>query len=147
MIIPFWVVFGGIIAALAWNLAAKKHKDSLLWAVICFIIPIAIIFLLASGSNDEVEAASSVRDLRRWNALIEVDPDIAAAAEKARSLDPDCERLLAEKYMVLNDKQYLEPLLTKVITQFEADTDSGLADERYDELERLKWELSVGNRN
>lgn len=56
-------------------------------------------------------------DLRRWNTLVELDPEIAAAAEQVRAAGPGYEMQLAEKYLAVNDKQYLAAAVTKVLEQ------------------------------
>ncbi len=55
----------------------------------------------------------------KWAALVELDPEIAAAAGKARAYGDGCERLLAEKYLVLGDKQYLQSALQKAVETFQ----------------------------
>jgi len=55
-----------------------------------------------------------VYDRRRWEALKQVDPDIAAAAVEVRQFGPDGEDQLAERYLALNDKQYLRTLVAQI---------------------------------
>lgn len=53
-------------------------------------------------------------DVKKWQALKEVDSDIAAATERVSKFAARYEDELAEKYLILNDKAYLEALITKV---------------------------------
>jgi hypothetical protein len=53
-------------------------------------------------------------DHRRWSALVEVDPEIAAAAAEARELGPTYERSLQSKYLALNDKAYLPQIMQRL---------------------------------
>jgi hypothetical protein len=56
-------------------------------------------------------------DLQRWKKLVELDPDIAAAAAIAREKGIGCEMMLAEKYLTLNDKSYLQSALEKALAE------------------------------
>lgn len=60
-------------------------------------------------------------DVAAWNALVELDPEIGEAARKAREFGPRYEELLAEKFMPLKDKAYLQAALNKVIEAAEED--------------------------
>ena len=94
------------------------------------LIIVGIIVILSSiGSSNAEKTAKAIAEtvgtgrtagsdsMARWHALVDVDPDIAAAAAKARAAGADYERQLAEKYLTLNDKQYLAAALEKVLAQ------------------------------
>lgn len=65
------------------------------------------------GGSDK--SAVSGADLAKWHALVDVDPEIAKAAATARSKDPECERVLMQKYLHLNDKAYLNMALRQAL--------------------------------
>ncbi len=66
-----------------------------------------------------VAAAAPAALSAKWAALVELDPEIEAAAAAARAHGEGCERLLAEKYLVLDDKQYLQSALQKAVEIFQ----------------------------
>lgn len=59
----------------------------------------------------------SQADLERWKTLVEFDLDIAAAAAIAREKGIGCEMKLAEKYLTLDDKSYLQSALEKALAE------------------------------
>jgi hypothetical protein len=104
-----------IFAIIGGTMASNRNRSPIGWAVICFFTGFIGIIILAivgdaQGQNIVISAAGGT-DIKRWNTLKEVDPDIANAATEAQSIGPMAERKLAEKYLVLNDKSYLPALL------------------------------------
>ncbi|WP_407052111.1 hypothetical protein [Methyloraptor flagellatus] len=67
------------------------------------------------------DTSLSPADLAKWNSLVELDPDIARAAEQARAYGSRYEMMLAEKYLPLMDKAYLQAALDKVVATVKAD--------------------------
>ncbi len=113
-------------------MAGAKGKDQVAWFFICALTGIIGIIILAFQPPDTASSPmqravlrSGEREARkRWAALVELDPDIAAAAEKARSYGPACEELLADKYLTLNDKAYLAAALAKAISASQVRTEA-----------------------
>ncbi len=64
------------------------------------------------------ESANINYDKNRWRTLVEVDPEIAAAANQIRSIAPWAEDELASKYLVLNDKRYLGSLVVQIASKY-----------------------------
>ncbi|WP_027684166.1 hypothetical protein [Rhizobium leguminosarum] len=102
-------------------------------------------FKAANLLNSEGQTASAAAtvpdaDLAKWKVLVEVDPAIAAAAAKAREHSVVAVNLLARKYMVLQDKQYLDATLEKAIAEAnEALARTTMTEERKAQLaERFK---------
>ena len=97
------------------------HRDAALWGLICFFLPLlGILILLIAGDADDGEGGSGYRNTNgnmwiRWQALIDVDPDIRAAAGRVRSFGPQYEEQLAEKYLALNDKSALPALVARTL--------------------------------
>ncbi len=78
-------------------------------------------------------------DFRRWQTLLEVDSDLRAAAEVARQLGPTYENQLAEKYLALNDKAYLNAILDRLRA------DAGAKQSERDQLTRQAGETAATN--
>lgn len=102
-------------------MASSRNRDPVAWGVICFltgIIGIIVLALLGTNNDPRVNATSEAeksRDALRWRTLVEVDPEIAAAAAEARKISPLAEQALAEKYLAINDKTYLGAILMNVL--------------------------------
>lgn len=115
ILIVIALVFGGIGAM--W--ASAKGLSPLLWGIVCALTGfIGLIILAFQKTVPSAGAASLVGrqpENRRWQALVELDAEIGAAAGKARAAGPEYEQLLAEKYLALNDKQYLSAALESVL--------------------------------
>ncbi|MGO8005029.1 hypothetical protein [Rhizobium ruizarguesonis] len=96
--------------------------------------------LTSEGPTPSAVAAFPDADLAKWKVLVEVDPAIAAAAAKAREHSVTAANLLARKYMVLQDKQYLDAALEKAIAEAnEAIAKTTMTEERKAQLaERFK---------
>lgn len=125
MIFVIFLVVGFICAVIGVNMARERNRDPAIWGLICLLFGIfGIIFLAISGeapkqkSNNAVATAHSDK-LKRWETLIEVDPEIAAAADQARAVSPRAERALSEKYLTLNDKAYLPAILKNILENSE----------------------------
>lgn len=146
-IVFFVALASGFIGAF-W--ALSKNKSPILWGLLCFFFPlIGIIFLAMSEAEDSPEekiakaltnagvaggavgsASQSTVDMTKWNTLVELDSEISAAASAVRQYGPRYERMLAEKYLALNDKHYLSAAVGKVVEIAEAERDTIGARER-----------------
>ncbi len=76
---------------------------------------------LASPSSQAVVARAPAYDARKWQVLKEVDAEIGSAARRVAALGPKFEDELAEKYLVLGDKTYLEAIERQVTERAEAE--------------------------
>ena len=79
----------------------------------------ALAFAVAAIPNQLAEVKAQTYDNSKWKALVDLDPEIATAAAQARSRDAECEAFLAQKYMVLGDKTYLDAALKQALADFE----------------------------
>ncbi len=71
-----------------------------------------------SGRRGDLESAndSASYDIQKWLILKEVDPEIKEASNRVSAIDPKLDTGLADKYLRLLNKEYLEPLVSKLIS-------------------------------
>lgn len=62
-------------------------------------------------ANPKPEIAVEKYDVKKWNILKDVDAEVSSAVDVVRAIDPTMEAELAEKFLLLNDKAYLQPLV------------------------------------
>lgn len=98
---------------------AGKHL--LIAMLVGLVLGLLLNFLMPSQTAQPKATQSSgdttAQNMARWNTLVELDPDIAAAAKQARDAGHTYEHQLAEKYLALNDKQYLAAALAHVLEE------------------------------
>ncbi|MGR9168615.1 hypothetical protein [Rhizobium sp. KDH_Rht_773_N] len=127
MILIIWLVVALVCAFIGAGMARTRNRNTAVWGILCFLFGLVGIILLALvGQGSPGAAAPQVvhqkgPDMARWKTLTELDPDIASAATSARAAGLQYEQALAEKYLILNDKQYLASALAKVLEQAEQD--------------------------
>ena len=104
--------------------AKSKGRDPLGWALICGVTGIIGIIILAFMSNGNQSQASqgllvsSARyDDKKWSVLADVDPDIRAAIAKVEPYGAKWIAVLAEKYLAVADKTYLDAIVESVIAE------------------------------
>ncbi|NEI65011.1 hypothetical protein [Rhizobium leguminosarum] len=126
-----FVIIGIVFGFIGAMMAKSKNKEPVLWFIICaFTGLIGIIILAVSKADEKAVVIALPQDgsravamkpdqWKKWLALVELDQDIAAAAATARERGPECEVILAEKYMTLNDKNYLSAATAKAIAEFD----------------------------
>lgn len=117
ILIPY-IVLGTILSIVIGNVANSKGKD--FWGYFLlslFFSPlIGILILIASASNGGSKTTIDKPGLpEKWSILKDIDPEIRSASERARNLSYQHELVLAEKYLTLDDKKYLEDLLKSVM--------------------------------
>jgi hypothetical protein len=152
MIFLLVLVISGIIGAL---IAQSKNKNVGLWFVICFFFSLIGILILLFSKADEsqekklataiaatnrewaqklprvasnVEFATQAYDKKKWNTLVEIDSDIAAAVQQIRPLGERYVIQFAEKYLTLNDKSYLQNIVERIL--LDAKKESALLSDR-----------------
>ena len=134
----FLVAVIGLLPAL---IASSKGRNFFLWwlyGALFFIIALPHSLLLKGAGDASSQAtnsqppsallsdsaastrSSSKYDEHKWEALKEVDDDIAKAAARVAALSPTLEEELAEKYLALDDKSYLQTLVAKIVAKNEA---------------------------
>jgi hypothetical protein len=86
--------------------------------------------LISSGPS-RVPVQGTGFDEEKWHALVEFDPDVAAAAKKLRPLGRKYVDELARTFLALNDKKYLDAIVRRIVERYEAMPES----ERFDDLD------------
>jgi hypothetical protein len=153
MILVVYLLVGALFAYIGAGMARSRGRDPAIWAVICFLFPLVgvIALALAGDSPQDSRYSNPVRtlnskpehlgvskvaqpqvkgkafDVVKWEALKDVDDDIASAVDVVKKYGPAAEDELAEKYFVLNDKAYLTALTQKIVDAKEAAIASGRA--------------------
>jgi hypothetical protein len=126
---PIGSVLGVIFGLICGAMAASKNKNVFLWFVAGLFfgfIPLIILAMSSPEKSQEEKIAealttsnttttSSIYDVKRWKALVEFDPEIAAAANSVLPFGQKYVDQLAEKFLALNDKQYLSSIAGKII--------------------------------
>lgn len=62
-----------------------------------------------------IQSAPSAYDKSKWETLVKYDDDIRSAVERVRPFGDSYEDELAQAYLSVNDKNYLEPIVKKVL--------------------------------
>ena len=94
----------------------------------------------ARAAND-VDANASY-DVKKWNALTEFDPEIAAALGQLEPYGSPAVAELATKFLALNDKQYLGAIVKQITEKYRAQREAQLEGQKWDEIGRnvrLVW--------
>lgn len=105
--VPF-AIMGGV-------MASNRNRSVIGWALVCFLLDlIGVVILAVAGDANAGPQAEKAANFKKWKTLTEVDPDIAAAAARASAIGAHVEQALAEKYMVLNEKTYLNSIVELV---------------------------------
>jgi ribosomal protein L7/L12 len=74
--------------------------------------------------NESPPAAPSTSvnfDRAKWNALLQYDPEVAAAAKSLSGLDPKWTDELASSYLALGDKQYLPTIVSQILERSQSE--------------------------
>ena len=67
-----------------------------------------------------IQAPVSSYDKSKWQTLVKYDDDLRSAAERVRPFGDIYEDELAEAYLAVNDKTYLESIVKKVVQDAQA---------------------------
>jgi len=97
----------------------------------------------AVAGGGKISSGNPSYDIDKWNALVQLDPEIAAAAAELKPLGSGAVHELASKYLVLNDKQYLGAIVKQIAERYSALSEA----EKLDELGRnveLVWRTPWG---
>lgn len=129
-----------IVAVFAVRYARKTGRDALTWGLVGFFTGGLGLFVLSRFSRPgelnlmPVHAPEAVlgpggltqAEHERWSILKEVDPEIRAAARRVAEQGDEFEFNLAKKYLVLNDKSYLEGAVDATLEQVQLIKESRL---------------------
>lgn len=86
-------------------------------------------------------------DVNKWNVLLEVDPEIAAVASELKPFGPAAVAELAYKYLLINDKQYINSMVAQLVEKYRSIQESTREIDQLDALGlnvRLVWRTPWG---
>ncbi|WP_416796230.1 hypothetical protein [Ciceribacter azotifigens] len=125
MVFVIYLIIALVFGLIGSSMATSRNRSSGLWFVLCAVFGLfGIIALLLIGKNPGggTSEASGVLlpptanfDRTKWQVLSEVDPDIQAAIAKVAPFGDRWVSQLAEKYLAVGDKQYLDSIVSNVI--------------------------------
>lgn len=116
--------------------------------------------VISAGAGARAPAAApqgsaASQDARKWQALVEFDPEIAAQAKRVATFGQPYVDELAQKYMAIGDKAYLAQMADQIVARAEAtaaERQAALSEQNnkfqgfrcfYDEHGRFVGEVSV----
>lgn len=121
-------LWGFFLGPLGWIIAAILKKPEIVHPIAEFnqhSSRMGSFSTISKNAGDAVPALEVIKpdhgiDLRKWAVLKEVDPEVRAASDRVSELDPALDAILAEKYLILNQKVYLQSLTDLLITSHAA---------------------------
>lgn len=112
-------LWGFFLGPIGWIIAAiLKDKNGKAQHEIRHTVPFPSREFQSVATITPAKPASNSDELRKWNVLKEVDAEIRAASQLVVEVDPQLDSVLAEKYLALNDKQYLQSLTDVVLKTY-----------------------------
>jgi hypothetical protein len=142
-----YLILSVVFAIIGSEMAKSRNRDAAAWALICALTGLLGIIVLAVAGPAESQAAHPVAlpsptaqpskssafsvlpsyDEYKWQALIEIDDDIA---NSVKLIEPYGQKYLhdfATKYLAIGDKEYLLVLTEKIITNARQDAEKAVA--------------------
>lgn len=78
--------------------------------------------IIQPKESSPAAASTSINfDRAKWNALLQYDSDVAAAAKSLSGLDPKWTEELAASYLALGDKQYLPTIVSQILERSQSE--------------------------
>ena len=162
MFLSILIAINIIVAIITSAYASAKGHSGLLWFFLGLVFGLLALLFLAiaadrrtSGNPSNLESGISenvfalpkdpARDTgpaiadqlsEKWELLKQVDPEIANISSRAIAVAPELDEVVARKFLILNDKSYLEQILQSSIQEFEDAADQARR-EKAEMLERL----------
>ncbi len=162
MFLSILIAINVIVAIITAVYASAKGHSSVLWFFLGLVFGlIALLFLaiaadrrasvksptlesgegeniLSSPKNPARDTGQEIADQlnEKWELLKKLDPDIASISVRAIAVAPELDEIIARKFLILNDKSYLEKILQSSIQEFEDAADQ-VRREKAEMLEQL----------
>ncbi len=95
---------------------------------------------LSQSGDGDLSAQPASFDRAKWNALLQFDKDIAAAAEQVRSFGEIWVEELGAAFFALNDKTYLPEIVNKIEQRARSEAEETKKLRAAAESERLEYE-------
>jgi hypothetical protein len=159
-----YLILAVVFAFIGSEMAKSRNRDAAAWALICALIPLLGVVALAVAGNAQahttytpaariedsltrpkasVKADTKPYDIKKWEALLEVDDDVAKAAQEITPYGPSYVDDFAEKYLALGDKAYLEVLRAKMIAKAVKDREISEEQERQNQIDKAKGDNKI----
>jgi hypothetical protein len=133
----------GFITGIAGAAGEFAYQPALFWISGVVLLAGLIVAGSAGPPSSASSSASAPYDVNKWNALTELDPEIAAAVAEVKPYGSVAVTEFATKFLTLNDKQYLGAIVKQLAEKYSALQEG----EKLDELGRkveLVWRTPWG---
>ena len=145
MVLLIWLIIAIVFGVIGANVARNKGKDAAAWGIICFLLPFAVIFLLASSSQS-LPLESPAEDLdQKWAALVRYDPEIRAAAEQVAPYGPLATSMLRDLYTAVQNKAALPSIISDIINSAKTTGLAPLVPSGFAQIEQISGVPIYGN--
>jgi hypothetical protein len=139
----------GFITGIAGAAGEFAYQPAFFW-ISAVVLVVGLVVAGSAGptaSGAPPARAGAPYDADKWNALTELDPEIAAAVAQVKPYGSLAVNELATKYLTLNDKQYLAAIVKQIAEKYSAALAVQLEGQQWDELGRkvdMVWRTPWG---
>ena len=115
MLLLLWFAIAVAFGFIGASVARNKGKEPAAWGLICFLIPIAIVFLLASSEKSSSDPVSEDDANNKWDALSRYDPEIRSATNQLAVYGPDAIAAFQKIFSSVQNKAAIPEIVSDII--------------------------------